>query len=52
MSNFNLKAYWREILIAILIALLLWVSSADRPIKTIGHTDTVCITDTVTNVVL
>ncbi len=51
MSNFNLKAYWREILIAILIALLLWVSSADRPIKTIGNTDTVCITDTVTNVV-
>jgi len=47
MSNFNLKAYWREILIAILIALLLWVSSADRPQKHTGSSDTVCVVDTV-----
>jgi len=45
--KFNLKNYWREILIGILIALLLWVSSADRPVKNIGHTDTVCVVDTV-----
>lgn len=51
MNKFNLKNYWREILIGILIALLLWISSADRPVQTIGHTDMVCVTDTVTNVV-
>lgn len=45
--KFNLKNYWREILIGILIALLLWISSADRPVKNIGHTDTVCVVDTV-----
>lgn len=45
--KFNLKNYWREILIGILIALLLWVSSADRPVKNIHHTDTVCVVDTV-----
>lgn len=47
-KKFNLKNYWREILIGILIALLLWVSSADRPTQTIGSSDTVCVTDTVT----
>ena len=52
MNKFNLKNFWREILIGILIALLLWVSSADRPqVTTIGSTDSICVTDTVTNVV-
>lgn len=45
--KFNLKNYWREILIGILIALLLWVSSADRPVRTIGNSDTICHTDTI-----
>jgi hypothetical protein len=45
--KFNLKSFWREILIGILIALLLWVSSADRPQKNTGSTDTVCVVDTV-----
>jgi hypothetical protein len=48
MNKFNLKNYWREILIGILIALLLWISSADRPVQTIGHTDTICVADTIT----
>jgi len=46
MSKFNLKNHWKEILIAILIGLLIWVSSADRP-TTIGSTDTICHTDTI-----
>lgn len=50
-KRFNLKNYWREILIGILISLLLWISSADRPTQTIGHTDTVCVTDTITKAV-
>jgi hypothetical protein len=50
MNKFNLKNFWREILIGILIALLLWISSADRPqVTTIGNSDTICVTDTVTN---
>ena len=52
MNKFNLKNFWREILIGILIALLLWISSADRPqVTTIGSSDTICVTDTITNVV-
>jgi hypothetical protein len=52
MNKFNLKNFWREILIGILIALLLWISSADRPqVTTIGNSDAICVTDTVTNVV-
>jgi hypothetical protein len=39
MNKFNLKNFWREILIGILIALLLWISSADRPVQTIGNSD-------------
>jgi hypothetical protein len=49
--KFNLKSFWREILIGILIALLMWVSSADRPQKNTGSTDTVCVVDTITHVV-
>lgn len=45
--KFNLKKYWREILIAILIALLMWVSSADKAVTNTGSSETVCITDTV-----
>lgn len=44
----NLKAYWREILIGILIALLIWVSSSQPKIIRSGSSDTVCITDTLT----
>ena len=49
--KFNLKNYWREILIAILIGLLLWVSSADRSTQTVGSSETVCVTDTITNAI-
>jgi hypothetical protein len=47
----NLKAYWREILIGILIALLIWISSSEPKIVRSGSSDTTCIVDTVTNVV-
>lgn len=47
----NLKAYWREILIGILIALLIWISSAEPKLVRSGSSDTTCIVDTVTNVV-
>lgn len=49
--KFNLKSYWREILIGILIALLLWVSSADKSTNTVGSSETVCVTDTITKAV-
>lgn len=49
--KFNLKSYWREILIAILIGLLLWVSSADKSTNTVGSSETVCVTDTITKAV-
>ena len=47
----NLKAYWREILIGILIALLIWISSAEPKLVRSGSSDTTCIVDTFTNVV-
>lgn len=49
--KFNLKSYWREILIGVLIALLLWISSADRSTQTVGSSETVCVTDTITKAV-
>jgi hypothetical protein len=47
----NLKAFWREILIGILIALLIWISSAEPKLVRSGSSQTTCIVDTVTNVV-
>lgn len=47
----NLKAFWREILIAILIALLIWVSSSQK-VVTLGSSDTICHTDTISHSVL
>ena len=44
----NLKAFWREILIAILIALLIWVSSSQK-VVTVGSSDTICHTDTISH---
>lgn len=41
-----MKKYWKEILIAILIGLLLWISPSER-VRTIGSSDTLCITDTI-----
>lgn len=46
LMKINLKAFWREILIAILIGLLIWVSGSQR-IVTVGSSDTVCIIDTI-----
>ena len=47
----NLKAYWREILIGLLIGGLIWVSSSTPKIVRTGSSETICITDTITRVV-
>ena len=47
----NLKAYWREILIGLLIGGLIWVSSSTPKIVRIGSSETICITDTITRMV-
>lgn len=47
MNTSNLKKYWREILIAILIGLLLWISGADTPPVHTTSPEIICITDTI-----
>lgn len=41
-----MKQYWKEILIAVLIALLIWTNSNTKT-RTIGSTDTICHVDTI-----
>lgn len=43
----NLKAYWREILIGILVLLLIWVSSSVPKVIRTGSSETICRTDTI-----